>query len=320
MKFNTKKFRLYITILSILSCLISEAYMKKDNKTNFNRSTTENDWGNNNIFYLDRHDIKCNANEALQGFKLDRPSSNKLAYKYACKSGSSLISGKTYNDLTPLNNVASNRERSANYLDRHNVKCKNGYALQSFGLARKGNTKIYYTYRCVQVSCDSEKTLTTNESSNGGYETVYLDRQDIRLQTDQVMVGFLLISERGQFYYRITYCTLKPSAVSAVVVKKVSAVVKKVSNQIKGKMFCSTNCQANPLEKMKKCKLGGKENLCKRCTIKSSIRDSRKKIICESLCDSISNQPCDFYGYLNNSKKNIDSSLLLKYGLIISKR
>jgi hypothetical protein len=317
---TTKTFRLYITILTVLSCLISEAYMKKDIKTNFNRATTKYTWGNNNIYFLVLHDINCNANEALQGFKLDRPSSTEIAYKYACKVGSSLISGKTYDKQTPPNDVASNRERSANYLDRHNVKCKNGYALQRFKLNRAGY-KISYSYRCVQVSCDSEKTFTTNETSNGGYETIYLDRQDIRLKTDQVMVGFRLISERGQFYYSITYCTLKQSAVPAIVSNPIiPAVVKKVSNQIKGKMFCSTNCQANPLEKMKKCKLGGKENLCKRCTIKSSIRDAGKKLICESLCDSISNQPCDFYGYQNNSKKNVDSSLLLKYGLIISKR
>merc|ERR1712222_207770 len=96
------------------------------------RRTPNEDWGSNDIHYLDRHDIKCNSNEALQGFKLYRVSQNKLTYRYACKENGEFITGKNfYDDKTPKNIVGKNKSKSANYLDRHNIQCKKGYAIQS---------------------------------------------------------------------------------------------------------------------------------------------------------------------------------------------
>jgi hypothetical protein len=177
----------------------------------FDRETPKNDWGNSEIFYLDRHNVNCGSNEAVQGFKLIRPTSKLLSYKYVCKSKSPSISEKTYEDKTGANETAGNKKRSANYLDRHNVMCKNGYALQRFKLEREGN-KIFYSFKCVQVSCDANLSLETTKTDNGGFNTIYLDRQDIRLKTNEVMVGFHLISKSGKFSYKVTYCNLKSPA------------------------------------------------------------------------------------------------------------
>jgi len=49
-----------------------------------NRSTPNNDWGNGNMIFLDRHDVKCNPNEVLTSVRLVRPTSNTIRYNYTC--------------------------------------------------------------------------------------------------------------------------------------------------------------------------------------------------------------------------------------------
>jgi len=214
-----KKFLITFTIFSIISTNIFASNNAATSLTNtntnvvplstFNKRTTTQEWGNNNIFWLDRHDVKCGAQEALQGFKLYRPSTNSLSYKYVCKAKNPSILAKTYTYQTKENSTAFWKSKSANYLDRHDVKCVNNYALQSFKLVRNGNN-IQYKFRCVKVECQSRKSFETRKSSDGGYETVYLDRQDVRVKVNEVLVGFKLISKGGRFSYLVTYCELKP--------------------------------------------------------------------------------------------------------------
>jgi len=126
MKFITKNLKKLLITILVLSVICQSLEKKntmksKEPTVSFNRSTGGNDWGNNNVFYLDRHDVNCNRNEALQGFRFYRPRWNQIAYYYTCKSDRSISSGNTYNDSTRLNATAGNKQQSANYLDRH--KC-----------------------------------------------------------------------------------------------------------------------------------------------------------------------------------------------------
>lgn len=207
-----KKFIFSITLLSLISLSFSQFNKNDENTTaTFNKRTPKNDWGKNNIFYLDRHSVNCSAGEALQGFRLFRPKNKLLSYKYVCQPRIPEISTKdAYNASTNLNATAGNKKRSANYLDRHYVNCKNGYALQQFKLGRKKN-KINYEYRCVKVNCGPVQKYYTNPTSDGGFETVYLDRQDVRVRKSQVITGFKLISKGGRFKYRVNFCPLKPA-------------------------------------------------------------------------------------------------------------
>ena len=45
-------------------------------------STPQNERGD--TYYLDRHNIKCEDNEALQRFKMETPGGDKIAYNYTC--------------------------------------------------------------------------------------------------------------------------------------------------------------------------------------------------------------------------------------------
>ena len=167
---NQKKIiSLFLTFLTLLNFTFSSTYAKslssskKDILTTFTERTPNADWGSNDIHYLDKHNIKCKTNQALQGFRLFRASSNKLSYKFACKANGEFITGKTYEDKTPKNVTNMFKNISANYLDRHNVQCKKGYALQEFKLNSSGGD-IFYSYRCVEVTCGETLTKKTDKT------------------------------------------------------------------------------------------------------------------------------------------------------------
>lgn len=46
--------------------------------------TENNDWGDANTLFLDRHNLKCPENLVLSQFKLTRPAEDKISYKYKC--------------------------------------------------------------------------------------------------------------------------------------------------------------------------------------------------------------------------------------------
>lgn len=313
MKFikNNKKILSLFTITLIVLNLFSikTTNLKKDERAIFNKRTNDNDWGSNNIYYLDRHDVKCNPNEALQGFRLYRPASNKLSYKYVCKQSTEFVKEKSfYEDKTKANSVANDKHKSANYLDRHDIQCKKGYALQRFKLDREGNN-IFYSYRCVQVSCGKSESFTTNETNDGGFQTVYLDRQDTRVKNDEVITGFRLISKNSQFSYKVNFCKLAKETPELLPV-----VTKNLSEKEKRNKFCKENCQFNPTGIKKMCRFTYGDMVCRRCTIKSGIKnDNEKKSLCETLCDGnelSDDKTCRFFGYLNNHKKDINQNMI----------
>ena len=95
-----------------------------------------------------------------------------------------------------------------------------------------------------------------------------------------------------------------------------------LSADAKGKAFCVSNCVVDHAQKNSKCLVGKEFVLCKRCTTKPDISDQSKKKVCKLVCSGsiLPNSPCDFYGYLNNKKKQGNPALLAKYGLSILRK
>ena len=208
MKFtrNTINLAVMLIILSSLINLcvsVSEEVSKKRKLISLNRKSRKQSYGGGNIYYLDRQNVSCPAKTALDGFKLYRPSGSTLAYKFSCRTKCSGIkSGKTYKAKTKPSFISRNKKRSANYLDRHYVRCKVGYALRQFRMGRSGS-KIFYNYICTAVTCKSRPTTFTRWRISGKNQIKYLDRQNVRMQSHHVITGFKLEARNNKkFRYR----------------------------------------------------------------------------------------------------------------------
>jgi len=236
MKFTRNAINLAITLI-VISSMINLSYTKLIT----NRlSTPKQDWGGGNIYYLDRQNVACPAKTALDGFQLYRPTGNTLAYKYNCRRNcSGMKSGKTYVGKTRPNATAGNKKHSANYLDRHHVSCRNGYALRGFRMGRSGNN-IFYSYTCTEALCKSRPRTYTSWQSGGNNEVIYLDRQHIRMQSHHVITGFKLETKYPggtKYRYRVDYCMLKhpskkpkpaPKPTPKPIIKPVKPIIPKI--------------------------------------------------------------------------------------------
>merc|ERR1719201_2999768 len=81
------------------------------------------------------------------------------------------------------------------------------------------------------------------------------------------------------------------------------------------KKFCQSNCVINPAARVKRCLEQGKLVPCRRCTNNPAKKDIKLKQTCELVCNAhtVGGAPCDFYGYLNNSKKKHSRAALAKF-------
>ncbi len=209
-----------ITLLLTLNLILhasTHLLTRRENRfqthtSQFQSRTNGNDWGQGNIFYLDRHSLDCGANKVIQGFHLIRPRPDQIGYEYACGGNPSLVSSETYNTQTPWNATSNDKNSSTNYLDRHNVQCKPSFALQQFKLIRNGD-QIAYQYRCAKLAKPLEcKTDRVAEShGNTRYETIYLDRQKLFVGGDRALTQFKLGTryQGGAVKYSYGYTSCK---------------------------------------------------------------------------------------------------------------
>jgi len=196
------KWQLSIVLISILFlnsflCLqLENQRRKKLKKQNFKFSTTPNDDGNGSIFFLDRHYFECPIGSVLSAFHLNRKDGNKIFYEYNCRDGLA-ISRKSFIQKQTQFNDTDQENSSVNFLDRHEIKCDDNFALVGFGLIRDGR-KIAYKYRCAKIkvfklsnSC-SDKTTPLNQA--GTRQNYYLDRHTVDTYQGQFIQGFKLNS------------------------------------------------------------------------------------------------------------------------------
>lgn len=117
------------------------------------KNTPPNADGAGNMIYLDRHEITCGNDNFITSFRLIRPTSTQISYRFDCCQVTR--DKKCYNTQTPFN---ADGGGNTVYLDRHNVECNTGYSMTYIRLLRNGppHDKVHYSFRC----CEIEKPVT----------------------------------------------------------------------------------------------------------------------------------------------------------------
>jgi hypothetical protein len=187
----------------------------------YNRQTPANDFGGGQIIYLDRHSVYCNAGEILQGYQLIRPTFTTISYVFRCLAHPAVGLADIVK-YTPLNDLGAIWEDSNIFLDRHNIACPEGYALQGFRLARGGANlrQIQYIYTCARTAfggaCQTFETSEqwAQEKTGDNRSIAYLDRHLVLVPNGaNAMQGFRLLTryapERTYLRYSITWCPLQ---------------------------------------------------------------------------------------------------------------
>ena len=149
------------------------------------KNTKDNDWGNGNSIYLDRHRLNCGKG-GIQRFQLKRPSKTKLDYKYTCVPGvNASQSGYKY--------TASNDWGNGNmiYLDRHKVNCGKK-PISDFQLKRPAGNKIQYKYRCSNRNAAGDCRDTATKWNTPSSSTIYLDRHNVQCKPNEALTKFRL--------------------------------------------------------------------------------------------------------------------------------
>lgn len=163
------------------------------------------DDGGGKVYYMDRHNIDCGS-DALNGFGLIRQPGGKTQYNYLCLKPGNLTKHekRTGSNWQGHNNGNVN---SALYLDRHTVDCNNKPITQ-FRLHRDGTKKVYYKYKCGNVSTQNNACRETSTPWNQESDNVYyLDRHYAKCNPDEYMTKFGLGRDgKGNFRYNFRCC------------------------------------------------------------------------------------------------------------------
>jgi hypothetical protein len=149
------------------------------------KDTPDNNWGNGNSIYLDRHRLNCGRG-GIQRFQLKRPSGDEIDYKYTCVPGvNASQSGWKY--------TASNDWGGGNmiYLDRHTVDCGRK-PISDLQLKRPAWNKIRYHYRCSNRNAAGDCRNTATGWNTPSSSTIYLDRHNVKCKPNEVLTKFRL--------------------------------------------------------------------------------------------------------------------------------
>jgi len=168
--------------------------------------TQNEDRGDNSTFNLDRLYVNAGDYRLLAGFKLQSPGDEQWNYTY--KSCGTTSNVKTSYD-TGCNDDG---DGSIFYLDRHEVSCGKGNAVNSFIMKREDGT-IRYNYYCIykpdSISTDCTTYTTPENSTKSGdstHSTHYLDRHDVNCPDNTVLNYFKLMRNSSKIYYKYTCC------------------------------------------------------------------------------------------------------------------
>lgn len=209
MKIITKNifytFIAFVLLISFTNCIFS------------NESNYEND---GDVKILTKQIISCNQNfTALTRFRLERYENNKIRYNYNCLNHPMIASNKQiYSDSTKLDIGNLGRGSSSNVLDRHNIKCKAGYAIKEFQLETV-DKKIRYNYKCIKAELGSCRVIINNETPAGlQYDVTNLANQEVSVSNEsKIVLTQILLNSRyeagkGFLFYKFTECDLKESS------------------------------------------------------------------------------------------------------------
>ncbi len=183
------------------------------------KSTKQVDSKNGSIVPLSKLNVDCGADSALNTFGLILPNKTSMVYDFSCEKLPS--NTEVIIKITNPGPVGKDEYHSTNFLDRHNVICDEGYAIQAFNLVYLDlNPKqLFYDYKCVKADYEKCTTQYTSQTDGADFpeiaaKSTFLASQAIKLQPKQVLKQFQLKTEFGYhnfpyYKYEYTYCTLK---------------------------------------------------------------------------------------------------------------
>jgi hypothetical protein len=178
--------------------------------------STNEDYNELSVLNLDRLWVDAGQYRFINSLKLNDIGDGQWNYTYkSCSVNSSVIT--TFD--TGCNDEGSG---SIHYLDRHEVECGSGNAINWFGLKRD-DYQIHYAYGCVYNPKSISTTCTTNYTAWNSIRTDkpkeslnYLDRHDIRCPTDSAITRFKLERKSGSDSIRYSYDCCKASVKNCV--------------------------------------------------------------------------------------------------------
>lgn len=154
-------------------------------------ATNMNDDGGGNTIYLDRHTMDCGNKGLNQLYYQRKQGGCEFQYKYTCATGGSL--GPVTQQATPFNDEGGG---NSIFLDRHNPDCGNNNVMTKLHLQRSGNNTYQLQYACApntqpqQLNC---RNVTTPFNDDGGGNSIYLDRHDIRCNSNEAIQQLRLV-------------------------------------------------------------------------------------------------------------------------------
>ena len=114
-------------------------------------------------------------------------------------------------DSATVNKKTHNGDGNIVYLDRQTVNCGLNSVITQFGLRRGGDVS-WYQYNCCKLTYGHQQCthLYTKFSSDGGGNTVILDRQNVMCPQGTTMQSFKLEWNSQQNQIRYIYTCCKP--------------------------------------------------------------------------------------------------------------
>jgi len=223
----------------------------KNISTGYSNQTPLSDAGEGSVFYLDRHNVKCGTNQALTGFQLNRPNrGNEIQYLFDCMQSNAI--GTNVKTKATAFAKTQDKGKSLNFLDRHDIVCPNGYAVQQFKLSRENSSSIniQYQYTCVEVQTTSCTSKETSRTPFDDMTSFYLDRQSIFVPVGSVLTQFKLVSfydGKPGFKYAYTFCQLSGVAPGPTPIPKPSPMPKPTPNRkVDSEISPSANKKCQP--------------------------------------------------------------------------
>lgn len=181
--------------------------------------TPSQDDGEGLLYYLDRHNVDCSASSVIQGWQyLRNKSKNQFYIKFWCFKSEAV---STSTQVVSTSYTPSGKG-GANFLDRHDLKCPSGHALQQWRLVRNKADKenFHLEATCVKIKSTGECGSDFTTEQPGGFQdpkqTFYFDRHSIKLSPNKALTGFKLNTryEGDNVYYKFRYdwCSLRDIA------------------------------------------------------------------------------------------------------------
>ena len=170
----------------------------------YGESTRQSDHGHGNTRYFDRHDVKCDGSRLLSRMQLRTHGSN-VNFEFTCCA----VEGATCHGRS----TGESGDGGGNiiFLDRHDIKCNDNEFLSRVKLQTPTGGDIKYDYSCCSVpgkraNCHSR---FTNLNDDGGGNSVYLDRHDIRCNAGEFLQRVHLTrgGTHNKVQYGYTCCT-----------------------------------------------------------------------------------------------------------------